>query len=345
MRKAIVFLILLGLGIVLLVFTLRNIGVSGVIESLHMLSGPESVIVFLVLLLGQIVVGAMKWKTIIGKTKDKGLKFSKIFLARWAGFGVSFVTPAALLGGEPVRFLILKQGSKLETSKIISSIILDKLLFVFAGACYFFTGIFFLLIYLDLSWLMLAVGLGILLAAMIAFWLLLRKARKISKEKGLSLTIVERLYLNKLKIIKKNQAALGAIEAEMRKFFRSSRLPKVLVMSFMEVSIVVFGCWLILFFAGLTLEIPKLFAIKSMSDLSYSLPFPAALGTLEISQAFVFGVLGFSLAMGVAFSLVLRGLNLAIALLGLLILSWLQIKFFKQRIIDFLTGLVPNSKQ
>jgi uncharacterized membrane protein YbhN (UPF0104 family) len=102
-----------------------------------------------------------------------------------------------------------------------------------------------------------------------------------------------------------------------------------------EVALVLAACWLIVFFMGQTLKVPKLFAIKSIVDLSYVVPFPAALGSLEISQAFVFQALGFSLATGVGFSLILRGLNIIIAFLGLLVLACFQFKLLGKRIVNF----------
>jgi uncharacterized protein (TIRG00374 family) len=247
------------------------------------------------------------------------------------------LTPAALFGGEPVRFYILKKESDLSSSQIVSSIILDKLILVLVSSVYFFIGIFFLLIYLDLSWLREIILLTFFFLIISAFWYLLRSAKRVSSEKRLFIVLMERLYLNKLKFVKRHEEKISQIEKEIVDFFKLSkkRILQIVFLAILEVAFVLMGCWLILFFMGQTLEISKLFAIKSVVDLSYIVPFPAALGSLEISQAFVFQVLGFTLATGVAFSLILRGLNLIIAFLGLCILGCLQIKFFSKRIIGF----------
>jgi len=337
MRKGFVTFILLVIGIALFIFTLRTVGLSQVKEALFLLSFWELALSFIVLFLGIVFIGALKWWIIMKASSEKVPSFSKTFFIKWIGGSISYLTPAALFGGEPVRFYILKKDSNLSSSRIVSSIILDKLILVLISSIYFFIGIFFLLIYLDLSWLREIILFGFLFLIMLAFWYLLRTARKISSEKRLFILLMERLYLNKLKFVKKHQEKISQIEKEIVDFFKlpKKRIFQIIFLAALEVAFVLGACWMIIFFMGQRLEIPKLFAIKSIVDLSYVIPFPAALGSLEISQAFVFQILGSSLAAGVAFSLILRGLNLIIAFLGLCILGYLQIKFFSKRIIDF----------
>lgn len=347
MRRGFIFLILLGLGIVLFIFTLRNVGLAQVIDALFLLSLWKSILVLLLLFLGVVVVGTLKWQMIIKAISSTPPKFSKIFLARWIGYGVSYLTPAALFGGEPVRFYVLKQENKTPPDQIISSIILDKLILVLISSIYFFIGIFFLLVYLVLPPLIETILFILFFLVIVIFCVLLCKAGKASSKKGLFIVLIERFYLNKIKLIKKNQKKLNQIETEVVKFFKAPKkvILGVISLAIIEIAFILLTCWLIVFFISQSLEIPKLFAIKSLADLSYVAPFPAALGSLEVSQAFIFRVLGFSLATGVAFSLILRGLNLIIALSGLLILGWLQAKFITRRIVNFFSNLLPKENK
>jgi len=155
---------------------------------------------------------------------------------------------------------------------------------------------------------------------------------------------MERLHLNNLKFIKRHQQDMFRIEKEVVDFFKMPKktIVQVIFLSVLEVAFVLGACWLIVFFMGQRLEIFKLFAIKSIMDISYVVPFPAALGTLELAQAFTFQVLGFSLAVGVAFSLILRGLSLIIAFFGLFILGYLQIRFFGKQIVNFFSRFLPK---
>jgi len=347
MRKGFIIVILLALGIVLFIFTLKNVGLPEIAEALSLLNIRELILVLAILFLGLVVMAALKWRVIIKAINPDVPRFSKIFLARWVGYSISYLTPAALFGGEPVRFYMLKQDSPISSGRIAASIILDKLILALISCVYFFIGIFFLLFYLHLSWLAGIISFGLFFSAIFAFWFLLRRAKRISSEKGLFVTIIKRLYLNKLKSIKDKQGKISNVEEEIINFFKSPKkiILETVFLTILEISFVLLGCWLIIFFIGQDLEIPKLFAIKSIVDLSYVIPFPAALGTLEISQAFVFQVLGSSLVIGIAFSLVLRALSMFIAFIGLLILGWLRVKYLFRKIINFFPVISFNGRE
>jgi|AntAceMinimDraft_18_1070375.scaffolds.fasta_scaffold00981_15 uncharacterized protein (TIRG00374 family) len=337
MRKKLATFILFASGIVLFIFTLKTVGLPQIKNTLSLLNFWQLILCLVTIFLGIVGVGAFKWWIIIKNNTTKAPKLSKIFWIKWIGCSISYLTPAPLFGGEPVRFYILKKDSEIPSSTIVSSIILDKLTLVLISSIYFFLGIFFLLFYLNLSWLREIIFFGILFFAILIFWYLLRTAGKISSEKGLFIILMERLSLDKLKFVKKHEQKILEIEKEIVDFFK---LPKKIIFQIVflaatEVALVLAACWLIVFFMGQTLKVPKLFAIKSIVDLSYVVPFPAALGSLEISQAFVFQALGFSLATGVGFSLILRGLNIIIAFLGLLVLACFQFKLLGKRIVNF----------
>jgi len=344
MRKGFIVFLLLVIGIALFIFTLRIVGLTQVKEALFLLNFWELILCLITLFTGIVFFGALKWWIIMKTKTEEAPNFSKTLLIKWIGGSVSYLTPAALFGGEPVRFYVLKRECNISSSQIVSSIILDKLILILVSSVYFFLGIFFLLIYLDLSWLNGIILFGFLFFIILIFWQLLRAIGKISSEKGLFVILTERLCLNKLKFVKKHQKRIFEIEREVVGFFK---LPKkiifqIIFLAMTEVAITLTACWLIIFFMGQKLEISKLFAIKSMVDISYVIPFPAALGSLEISQAFIFQILGFSLATGVAFSLILRGFNFIIAFFGLLILGCFQIKFLGRRIINFFLKIFIN---
>lgn len=344
MRKGFIIFVLLVLGIALFIFTLKTVGFTQVREALFLLNFWQLILCLITLFAGTVVFGALKW-WIIMKTKTEEMpNFSKTLLIKWIGCSVSYLTPAALFGGEPVRFYILKRESNISSNQIVSSIILDKLILALVSSIYFFLGIFFFLIYLNLSWLNEIILFSFLFFIILIFWQLLRAVGKISSEKGFFVILTERLCLNKLKFVKRHQGRIFQIEREVVDFFK---LPKKIIFQIMflavgEVAMTLASCWLIIFFMGQTLEISKLFAIKSIVDLSYAIPFPAALGSLEISQAFIFQALGFGLATGVAFSLIFRGFNFIIAFFGLLILGCFQIRFLGRRIINLFSKIFIN---
>ena len=344
MRKTLSVVILLALGVALFIFTLKTVGVAKVEEALSLLDFWQSIFALIVLFFGMVVFGAIKWKAIIKSSiggesiEDKAMpKLSTLVFIKWIGFSVSYITPAALFGGEPLRFYLLKKHSNVSSKRIASSIILDKLTLVLVSSIFFFLGVFALLFYLNLSWL--AEGISFLIVAFIVliFWFLVRRAGQISEEKGFVYSLAKIFRLHNLKFFKKNQEKILKIEKEVRLSFKLSKEAKLKILSLaaLEVLTVALASWTIILFMGTRLRILQVFAIKSVVDFSYIIPFPAALGSLEISQAFVFQALGFSLASGVVFSLILRGLNLIIACFGLLIWAWMHIKSIGKGAIDF----------
>ncbi|MBU1045687.1 flippase-like domain-containing protein [Patescibacteria group bacterium] len=335
MRRGFWLLIFFILGAVLFYFTLRGVGIEGVVSILSMIKSWQALLTFLVLFLSVVIIGGYKWWLIVGLNKKEKVKLSRIMIAKLIGYSISYVTPSSLVGGEPAKVLYLKQETKLSASRIISSIILDELMLFFFIIMIFFMGVFFLLIYLHLSWLAEIIGLGLIAGAISICLLIVRKARKVALEKGFLRTVAERLFLNKLKIIKQNMGALDEIESDIKNFFRRPKkeLMKIFVVAVMELSSLLLTAWLILAFLGIRLDITRLFVVRSMTDVSGFFPLPASLGTLEISQAFVLGSFGMSSAAGVAFSLIWRGLNLVIAACGLIVFMFIQFKFLGKKII------------
>lgn len=336
MKKGIVLLILLLLGIILFVFTLKQVGLTAIAKALAPLSLGEILLILIVTFVSLVVMGALKWSVVLGKTEEKNL-FWTLFIGKWVGFSISHVTPAALLGGEPARFLIVKNDTKnIESSRIVSSIILEKLSLFLTFIISFFIGAFFILIYLHLAWLAQAIGFLIIFIVAIIAWKLFRKIKDISHDGGFFHFMVKKFRLHKFGLIKKNLAQMDEVENNMREFFHyKDRVLKLFLLTILEVTIVFFSYWLIMYFSGINLSIPKLFAVRTMIDASYNLtPVPAGLGVLELIQAYGFKAIGLTFANGVAFSLIFRGMNLFIALTGIAIFAWMQLKYWGKQILD-----------
>lgn len=344
MRRYLIIFLLFALGAALFVYTLRDVGLSQISAALASLSGTNLFLVFLAIFTGVIIIAAFKWRMILGTDGKRPIRFYKIFLARLVGYGISYVTPVAFLGGEPASFYMLKEETKFSSARIIGSLIIDKLIFFLATTIFFFVGLFFMLFYLNLSWLMEFICAGLLLLMIFAFWIVLRGIGEVSSGKGFFITFAERFYLNKLKIIKNNRDKLGEIEEEMRAFFKGSkkRILQVFFLAIVELFFVLLSCWLTAFFLGAKMSIPKIFAIKSMLDLSYALPLPAGLGTLEMGQAFLFQTVSSNATTGVVFSLIIRGLNLVISFVALLFFGGVQVKLITRRTLDFINKFLSK---
>ena len=70
-------------------------------------------------------------------------------------------------------------------------------------------------------------------------------------------------------------------------------------------------------FLGLSLSLAQLIALLTAARVAYLLPLPGGLGTLEASQVWALGLMGFNPAVGLGLSLVIRLRDVSLGLLGL----------------------------
>jgi uncharacterized protein (TIRG00374 family) len=326
------------LGLVLFIFSLKSVDLARVTSALASLFPWRFFIVFPLIFLAVIVVDTLKWRVIIKSEFLAPPSFLKILGARLVGFSVSYLTPSVFFGGEPFRVYLIKGENDFPTEKAISTVILDKLILFSVSFVFFFLGIFFLFYYLNFP---LVVDVFLFLVGLligVSVFVLYSKLKKTSFKKGVLVAVLERLYLNKLKAISNNQEKIREVEREIFLFFDKKRKETFRVMgfSFLEVSLLFLSYWLVVYFLGENLDFFQLFAINSMVYLAYFIPFPAALGSFEVAQAFAFGVFGLNPGSGVAFSLIVRGINLIISALGIGVLVWMEIKLLFQKIINFI---------
>jgi len=346
MRKGTIILIFLLLGVLLFIFTIKKVGIEAVKDAVFMFSFPQLALLLLMLVSAFILMGSFRWRIIMRNIGMRVPKFGKLFLVRLVGFSLSYVTPAALLGGEPARFYLLKGEDEKENNRLIASIIVDKLMQILSSCFFFFSGIFVLLFYLNLSRLTGIIITTTFLFLIILFIFLIKRIKKVSKEKGFFVSMFRILYLNKIKKIKDMQDRFEQVEQEIKTFFRQPKvfILKPILCTFVEVGLVLVLFWLIIFFMGSVLTIPRLLVIRSMTDLSAMIPFPASLGTLEITQAFIFEIFGMGAHTGVALSLIFRGVSLTLAFIGLIVFGLFHIQGAINKFGKKILKLIPERK-
>ena len=83
----------------------------------------------------------------------------------------------------------------------------------------------------------------------------------------------------------------------------------------------------------------KSLAVYGFVNLAGLAPLPATLGVLELGEGFAFSALGFGFSSGTVFSMVSRGADLLITLVGLIFLIKLSIELLKGKSIKFFPRL------
>lgn len=351
MRKYLFSGILFLGGIALFLMALGKSEIFKVVESLKTFWSLNLLWIFLLAFFSN-VVGGYRWFIIL-KTKFKNLSFRKVLWAKFVGFSFSYITPVVFLGGEPARYFVLREEEKEKTKQdpefIIVSIIVDKLIFLVASTTIFFIGLFFLIYYLQMGWLW--ISLASLATIFIFFFLpvfLSQFKEKLSKEqKSIVEWMIEKLYFKKIKYFREKNYSLSQIENKTACFLNQRKMFfKIVGLAFLELILALYSFWVIIITIEHHFISPeKVLAINTLLQASYIFPAPAALGSLELSQTYGFPIIGFLSSEGLAFTLILRGINILIVIFGMVLFFWFELRFWKNKIINFLESIIYGKKE
>lgn len=309
-------------GIVALWVIFKFISINEIIQSFASAS-IKSVIGFLMVSIALICVLSWRWKVIL-KSQNIEVPYYNVLSYRLIGYGISYLTPSAKLGGEPVRAALLTRHN-IKFSKALSSIIIDKTIDLSTAALFFFMGILTVLFSLTLpegTGIILLVFATIFLATMIFVY------QRLSSGKGIIKQIVQILKLQKIKKLNLTKRKIESFEKLIIKFFREDKTDFLLAIGISLLA------WILMFleykFAGLIVGVDlsflELFLVVSFVGIAFLIPIPMAAGSLEASQVAVFSMVGRESSEGVALALLIRARDLMWSLAGMILLSYYGIK-------------------
>jgi uncharacterized protein (TIRG00374 family) len=232
---------------------------------------------------------------------------------RLAAFSVSYFTPGPQVGGEPLQVHLLRRRHRVPGSTAAASVGLEKLIelvvnftFLAVGVAVTVQSLFAVndlpggkVIALVVG--LLALPLGYLLALRSGWLPLTRLANRLP---GRFSRLAE---------------AVRTSEAEASRLCRTQPLGliRALIFSLASWAILLFEYWLMIRFLGLPLTLVQVVSLIAAARVAILLPMPGSLGTLEASQMWMLGLMGFDPAVGLGLSLLIRGRDVAFGLLGL----------------------------
>lgn len=261
------------------------------------------------------ILRTFSWKIIFEKYESK-VSFSHLFMARIAGDAISYITPSAQIGGEPIRAMMMRSSSKRKT---FASVIVDKTIEIFTMIFFIIIGVAIAVSQIPMprhyKLLFIAFVLG---AVLFGFFVFFRQ------KQGFLIWIINTLDKIKIKFkfIEKNKIKIKEIDDHISDFYKKHR--KIFFLAFLLYSFI-FLFWtteiyLALLFidtAGLTFL--KSFLIVTLGSLVVILPtIPASLGVYEITYVTIFILLGLGAKVGMTLTLIRRILVLIWVGVGLL---------------------------
>ncbi len=260
---------------------------------------------FLCISLVNFTLYSLRWQLILNSflPKEKRLSLARMYMHRMAGFAMSYLTPAAQVGGEPVRIGMLMSDG-VSGKKATSAVILDVAIELFAIFAFIIAGVI-LAATEGLAngnvFTYIAIGLGISVVILaVFFWAL-------SKGKGFFLHIFKLLRLHKIKRLHAAEDWIKETESIMTEFFQKKLSLHIavaalaLIVIFFKVVEVIY----IAFFLGIALTFSQAFLTATLPGIALILPVPGGLGIFEGGFAAVFDVLGIPLS-AIAFALIIR---------------------------------------
>ena len=301
---------------VLLYFALRNAPLGELWNTLLQLRSWQVAILFGLNLFIYVLITLRWW--IIVRAENKLVAYFPLLLIRIAVFGVSYFTFGPHVGGEPLQVFYLQRKYKLTFTHATASVIMDKLLELLAN--FFLLAVGLTAIFQagilptngGSSWLSLS-GL-VILCMWPPFHILLLYKRKYPVS----------AILRGLPFIKRDSKLVRFIAASERlagTFCRRhlSALLSAIIVSLCAAVGMVSEFALIVNFLNIRLPFWQTVASWTAGWLALLAPLPGGLGALEASEIFALGMFGVSAASALGVTLVMRGRDLLIGGLGLLL--------------------------
>lgn len=302
--NSIAFLGTLLVGIGILGVLIWKEGAEFVFQSLSMF-GIWPFIGFVLISLLNFVLYSWRWQIIINAhlPKEQHVPLHRVYMHRMSGFAVSYLTPAAQVGGEPVRIAMLStEGVALREAT--SSVVLDIAFELSAYIIFILAGVMLAILEglgESRSFIIILSGLAISLLTLLTFF------GTMSYGKGFFSKMFRMLGLHRFARLKKIDRAIRDTEQMMSGFLAGhpGRLFTVSFLSLAVISFRVIEVFYIAYFLGINFNFAQAFLVSTLPGIALLLPVPAGLGLFEGGFSAVFALLGVPLS-AVAFALVIR---------------------------------------
>jgi uncharacterized protein (TIRG00374 family) len=305
------------LGIALFALAVWRNGPRSMIESVGRLS-PAQWAVLAGLRLVYWLLRTFNWKQVFDRYEARQ-PFLRLFEARIADNAVGFITPSAMLGGLPVRALLLPG---LDRRRVFASAVLDKTIEIFTLASASVLAMLAAMIVLPMPGsARLVFGLFIVLASALCLGLLA------GQRHGFFLGIIDRLarFGIRPRWAEKIRPSLRDVDEAIAGFHRDHRAAIPAVAALYTLSYFVWAIEIdvtLRFLGAPGLTLVKSLLVVSLGNVAMLLPtVPASLGVYEVTNVGVFAVLGWPAELAIALSVIRRLLALAWTAVGLAVLG------------------------
>jgi len=317
-----------ALALALLWLTLRAVNLAEVWDYLRHLQ-PGQLLLLLAVNVAVLATFSARWWLLL-YAQGYALPYHNLIAYRLATFAVSYFTPGPHFGGEPLQVYLVTARHKVPVSVSIAAVVLDKVLEMLANFTFLTLGVLFVLRLQVLPGVsdeqLLAASLLLLslpVMVLVALWMdwhplstvlgwIDRGWQRVAGRRGRSPgALTESAFYRTVR------------QSEEQSTVLCRQHPLLLLLalgaSALSWGAIVAEFWLMTGVLGLGLTLPEAVAALLAARVAILLPLPAALGALEASQALAMRALGQSPAAGVSLSLLIRGRDVFLGVVGLLL--------------------------
>lgn len=270
----------------------------------------------------------LRWKVVIKSKEHKKISLWHLYWYKVIGYGVSFVTPTAKVGGEPVRAALLARHN-IKFRKALSTVVIDKTIELTASGIFFIIGA---LVLLTMAPLPNTLRIIMTVVALVFIILIVYFYYQMLNGKDFFGKIYKKLRLHKSKRGKKIYKKLQTFEQLIIDFYHkdTKRFIQAITITFISLAITFIEYKSLMAILGFyDVNFFQLFLIISVVGVAYLIPIPMAIGSLEASQISLYAAIGLTSAAAVASSFLVRIKDLVWTICGFIALSIYGLSFSK----------------
>ena len=237
---------------------------------------------------------------------------------RMAGFAISYFTPGTQFGGEPLQAYLVQSQHSVPAGTSLAAVTVDRLLELFVNFSFLGLGVLLIVGYGLIPGLArpdLANWIGAILLLPLLYFGALWADRYPLSELFIRLPAA---WWSRPKLAKLPQL-VTATERQMAFLFRKHPLLILwaLLISTLVWALMVFEYWLMATFLGARLSTMQAVAGYTATRIAFLAPVPGGVGLLEAGQALAMQAFGYSSALGISLSLLIRARDFLTGSIGL----------------------------
>ncbi len=337
--KILLFILTLAVGITIFVWFLDQYGTE---ETFAILNGFGLLAFFgfVAISLANFSLLGWRWQMAVNEhALEHKLSFWTVVRHRMSGYAMSYLTPSAQVGGEPLRIALLhKDGVPIAhaTSSVILDVVFEIAGFIIYIALGLFISLFQNVLPARIEWIV-GAALAVIAFAIALFFL------SITSSRGFFSTGMRLLLPKRLPFMRKLEPKILRVESLMRDTLR--RNPR-LILWMLGISIITVAfrgveVAYLAYFLEYPIGVVEAILLSSIPGLALLVPIPSALGILEGSTAGIVAALGLALN-PIALVLLIRFRDVIFVILGVAHIGHSLQTWLRQKVVEPVSSAVSH---